>query len=520
MTKISSASSKKPLLRLLVVDDSAFDAQMIAAKLQIYGFEPEMERVETLADFRKSVISGGDWDVIISDYFMPDLKMMDTLECLKKTKLDIPFIIVSGGIGEAEAVAAMKAGANDYVLKDNLQKLGAVVERELRDARVRQAQKEAEIALKESEYRYRTLWENSKDALILVNIDGKILLCSPASETIFGYPSEFLQQQLLSTLQPPERFPQLPLLNECIKNGTVHLFERTETQALHKTGKVVDIEVDVSKIILKGESIACLSIRDVTEWKRSQAERNRSKEQLRIAQEIHTNLYPSVPPDFPGYDIAGKSYPAEEIGGDYFDFFSESEHTLDVGLGDVSGHGLGPAILMAETRAYLRILSRTRESLDEILTRTNEVLAEDMAGKHYVTLTLLRLISRPPSLIYANAGHIAGYILDSGGQVKQRLTRTGIVLGRKENSTYTQSEFIALDEGDLILLMTDGMQEVFSESEEMFGPERILEVIRKNMKKTSSQIIDEIYKAGIAFANSPSLDDDFTCVIIKVTPVN
>jgi PAS domain S-box-containing protein len=113
-----------------------------------------------------------------------------------------------------------------------------VVERELRDARVRRAQKEAEIALKESEYRYRTLWENSKDALILVKTDGKILLCSPASETIFGYPGEFLQQQLLSTLQPPERFPQLPLLNECIKNGAVHIFERTETQALHKTGKL------------------------------------------------------------------------------------------------------------------------------------------------------------------------------------------------------------------------------------------------------------------------------------------
>ena len=148
-----------------------------------------------------------------------------------------------------------------------------------------------------------------------------------------------------------------------------------------------------------------------------------------------------------------------------------------------------------QKRDYLRILSRTRENLDEILTRTNEVLAEDMAGKHYVTLTLLRLISRPPSLIYANAGHIAGYILNSVGDIKQRLTRTGIVLGRKKNSTYTQSDFISLDEGDLILLMTDGMQEVFS-----------------------SQIIDEIYKEGIAFASSSTLDDDFTCVIIKVTP--
>ncbi|MDI9400569.1 MAG: SpoIIE family protein phosphatase [Limisphaerales bacterium] len=518
MSKTSSSSFGKPPLRLLVVDDSAFDAQMIASKLQIYGYETEMERVETLADFRKAMTASTPWEVIISDYFMPDLKMMDILEYLKKTQSDTPFIIVSGGIGEAEAVAAMKAGANDYVLKDNLQKLGAVVDRELRDVQIARAQKEAEIALKESEYRYRTLWENSKDALILVDAKRNILLCSPATESIFGYPDEFLQQKPLSTLQPPEKFPQRPLLSECFKNGTIHLFERTETQALHKTGKVVDIEVDVSKIILKGEIIACLSIRDVTEWNRTQAERSRNRDQLRFAQEIHKNLYPSEPPDFPGYDIAGKSYPAEEIGGDYFDFFSESEHTLDVGLGDVSGHGLGPAILMSETRAYLRILSRTRENLDEILTRTNEVLAEDMAGKHYVTLTLLRLISRPPSLIYANAGHIAGYILNSVGDIKQRLTRTGIVLGRKKNSTYTQSDFISLDEGDLILLMTDGMQEVFSESEEMFGAERILEVIRKNIEKTSSQIIDEIYKEGIAFASSSTLDDDFTCVIIKVTP--
>lgn len=90
MSKTSSSSFGKPPLRLLVVDDSAFDAQMIASKLQIYGYETEMERVETLADFRKAMTASTPWEVIISDYFMPDLKMMDILEYLKKLNLILP----------------------------------------------------------------------------------------------------------------------------------------------------------------------------------------------------------------------------------------------------------------------------------------------------------------------------------------------------------------------------------------------------------------------------------------------
>lgn len=504
-------------LKLIVIEDSAFDARIIQSKLQLYGYAPEMTHVGSLIDFREAIHSQTQWDIIISDYCIPGLKMMDSLACLQETGLDIPFIIVSGGIGETEAVAAMKAGVNDYVLKDNLAKLGAVVERELRDARIRKAKKEAEAVLKESEYRYRTLWETSKDALLLVDANNTITLCSPAAETILGYSPDFLQGHSLSLLQPANDFQDLPLLSDCTAGGSIHIIEQTETQVLHRNGTRIDVETFAHKISLNGNDIAVVCIRDISEWKRIQAERLKNQEQLRIAQEIHKHLYPDHSPNFPGYDIAGISFPATEVGGDYFDFLpDENKTSIDIVIGDVSGHGIGPAILMSETRAYLRILSRNRENLAEILNQTNKVLADDLSDGRYVTLTILRLLSHPPALLYANAGHIPGYILDAAGEVKFQLKSTGIVLGRKADSSYKQSDFIALDTGDIILLLTDGLQEVFSPQEEMFGKKRIIKTVRQNLTKPAKEIVESLYKAGLDFSQSPGLDDDFTCIVIKV----
>ena len=503
----SNTSNKIPL-KVLVIEDSAFDAQILQAKLLINGYRPNMKRVDSLAAFREALISEP-WDIIISDYFMPNVKMMDTLTCLKEQGLDIPFIIVSGGIGDTEAVAAMKAGASDYILKNNLSKLGAVVERELREAQIRHARHQAETALRDSESRYRTLWETSQDALLIINSESNtIFLSSPATEKIFGYKGGFLQGKSLSILQKPELFPNdMPLSPDC--QGT--------TRAIHKNGKIIDIEVRSHKITLSHEDFFVLDIRDITEWKFFQEQQLKNKEQLRIAKEIHQSLYPPASPNFPGYDIAGISFPAEEIGGDYFDFFSESDISIDIAIGDVTGHGLGPAILVSETRAYLRILSHNQKHLNEILSRTNEVLASDLAGTdRYVTLTLLRLFAHPSAFFYANAGHTAGFILNSVGEIKQKLSRTGIVLGRKKDSVYKQSDFSPLEEGDLLILITDGLQEVFSPEGEMFGVERILDVIRQNLNDSSINIIHKIYQAGLDFSKAEALDDDFTCIIIKV----
>ena len=115
-------SEGKLALRVLVVEDSEFDARMLVGLLRAGGFEPEFERVETEGGMR-TALGQAQWEVILADYNLPDFSAPRALEVLKESQLDIPFIIVSGGIGEDTAVAAMKSGAHDYLMKGNLARL-------------------------------------------------------------------------------------------------------------------------------------------------------------------------------------------------------------------------------------------------------------------------------------------------------------------------------------------------------------------------------------------------------------
>jgi DNA-binding NtrC family response regulator len=120
-------------LRVLSVEDSADDVLFVMKELRRGGYEPVFERVQT-SEAMKAALEGGKWDVIISDYVMPQFGGLEALQVLKESRQDLPFIIVSGKIGEDIAVGAMKAGAHDYILKANLARLVPAIERELRDA--------------------------------------------------------------------------------------------------------------------------------------------------------------------------------------------------------------------------------------------------------------------------------------------------------------------------------------------------------------------------------------------------
>jgi signal transduction histidine kinase len=140
-------------LRLLIVEDSEDDALLLILHLQQAGYNPVYERVGTL-DQLQAALDKPVWDVIISDYILPGFSGLETLKVLQARGLDIPCLIVSGKIGEETAVAAMKAGAKDYIMKDNLQRLGPAIERELREAAVhresRQAEEKLQAAIKSS----------------------------------------------------------------------------------------------------------------------------------------------------------------------------------------------------------------------------------------------------------------------------------------------------------------------------------------------------------------------------------
>lgn len=508
----------KQSLRVLIVEDSEFDAQMIVSMLRKGGYDVSFQRIET-AEGMRAALAGGEWDVILADYNLPEFNAPNALKLVQGSGLDIPFMIVSGGIGEDIAVSAMKSGAHDYLMKGNLSRLVPAVERELRDAANRASQRKAEQALQESEMRYRLLWETAPEAIILMDPSGTIHFANPAVTDVFGLPAEEVVGQSVTRLQPVQlRGQYIAAVQRFLRSGVKRLnWRAVETLGLRRDGAEIPIEVSFSAMDLGGELRFVAFIRDITERKRAERELRQNKEQFRVAREIQQRLFPKAAPNLPGFEIGGASYPAEATGGDYFDYLPMLNGRLGIVLGDVTGHGVGPALLMAETRAYLRVLAGRREDVGEILTRANGVLAEDVGSERFVTLFLARLDPQNKRLCYASAGHPPAHVLDSSGTVKTVLARTGIPLGMQPETHYKSSAETQLDPGDLLALLTDGIEECLSPNGDLFGAERALDVVRQHRTKPAQGIVDELYQAVRKFSGNAAQIDDITAVVVKVT---
>lgn len=237
---------------------------------------------------------------------------------------------------------------------------------------------------------------------------------------------------------------------------------------------------------------------------------------LQAAREIQQRLFPSSSPNLSGFDIAGASFPAGDTGGDYYDFIPMLGGSLGLVVGDVSGHGFGPALIMANTRAYLRALSLTCSGVGDILTRANAALREDTADEHFVTLLYAALNPRERTLEYASAGHNPGYVLNCRGEIRSELRSTEMPLGISPDLHFTTADPIALQSGDVLLLFTDGVVEARGPDKSDFGTERMIEVIRETCDRPAKDIVDAIYRAARGFADDQPQKDDITVLLGKV----
>lgn len=173
-------------IRVLIIDDSEDDCLLLVRQLKKGGFRPTYERVD-IAEAMIDALDNHPWDLILCDYSMPGFSAFSALEIYNQNGFDMPFIIVSGTIADEVAVDAMKAGAHDYIMKNNMARLNPAIERELREARNRRERKRADQELKRSEEKYRTLFEESRDAIYMSDQQGDLIDFNQSTLDLFGH---------------------------------------------------------------------------------------------------------------------------------------------------------------------------------------------------------------------------------------------------------------------------------------------------------------------------------------------
>ena len=181
--------------KILIVDDSEDDAELIVRKLSQDGINLIYKRVETSKSFKNCLINES-WDIVICDFIIPGFGGLKALKISKSINKDLPVIIVSGKIGEEMAVKAMKAGAQDYILKDNLSRLAPAIEREINEFKIRKKQ---DIALKKSESIYKTIFENTGTATVIINKEMYIEMVNTVFESLSGYKKDQIEGKIKFT---------------------------------------------------------------------------------------------------------------------------------------------------------------------------------------------------------------------------------------------------------------------------------------------------------------------------------
>jgi PAS domain S-box-containing protein len=286
------------VLKVLLVEDSDSDAALLQRSLLQTRYEIRCERVETAEKFC-AMLKHETWDIVIADFSLPQFDAPTALNLLRQQDLDTPFIVVSGQIGEETAVKMMKAGANDYLMKNNLPRLAPAIEREFRDAQARRKNRQSEALLKESESQYRAVTESAIDAILITNDKGLIVHSNRRAESMFGYEPFELQGQPLRRIVP---FSERELMG----NGTMAsqelgggLVGRTvEFHGICKDGRIFPMELSFAEWETAEGKFYSVIARDITERSQVQGQLQRQLEYLTTLRTIDSAMTESFDPHF------------------------------------------------------------------------------------------------------------------------------------------------------------------------------------------------------------------------------
>lgn len=372
--------------------------------------------------------------------------------------------------------------------------------------------KEAEEKLRRSEEKYRRIVDTAGEGFLLMDENLCIVDLNNAFARMVGREKEDLYGSNPFAQGTGE---YRKYLAECRKKSTGLDYREFECEVVYQDTRVVPVLVHANTLRSdSGEIIGNMAfITDMTQQKKA----------LKLAGEVQRGLLPERAPQISGVDIASRNVPCDEVGGDYFDFLwdeSKKAEKLSIVVGDITGHGVDAALLMSSARAFLRMRASQTGNPIEIVTALNQHLTKDFSESgRFMTMFYLSLDRQAEQLEWIRAGHDPALIYDPEKDIFEELMGPGLALGVVENYDYALQSRNGLKPGQVIIIGTDGIWEGCNPSGEMFGKERLMEIVRNSAAHDSHTILEKIFQEHTDFSEGLKSDDDLTLVVVKIQPI-
>lgn len=351
------------------------------------------------------------------------------------------------------------------------------------------------------------LWEDKK--LINKNVKGHIVL-----KKEYDYGNKDLKNFTRKDFRE--------IYNNILNQFIIRENEKCMAFPLNVKGKelgvIFIVEESVKLNIIEEETISALALQVAIAINNSQIYsdllvKERISQELNVASRIQKKILPKELKNILGLDIATFFKPAKEIGGDYYDYTINGE-TLNITIADVSGKGVPAAFLMAQGRSILRTLELQNNTPSYNLRELNRLIYSDITEDMFITMLHSRYCYKTKTLFYSNAGHTPLIIYNSLENKVEHHTIKGIALGFLDDYNYKESQ-INLNIGDIVLYYTDGITEAENKKRELFGMERLKDIVLKNSSLSPDKIKEIILKEVLLFQDGTEQNDDITLVVIK-----
>ncbi|MGR8936000.1 MAG: PAS domain S-box protein [Gammaproteobacteria bacterium] len=380
-------------------------------------------------------------------------------------------------------------------------------------------------ALIDSEKRKRLMFETALSAIVIMDSYGIVTDWNAQAEKMFGWPHAEAIGQRLAELIIPQRFRKAHFdgLQMFLRTGRGGILNQlVELTALRRDGSEFPVEFSVSPLQLGRVYEFSGFIHDISARKQSEQRIRQAqidlaiaRNEIKIAQQIQSSLLPTAPIVTAQFEITGFCLPADQVGGDYYDYFYRDGEHLDMVIADVSGHSVGPALFMVETRSALRTQSHWPGTPAQTLTVLNDFLFDDLNySDYFITMSYLQYHADSEQLHVANAGHPPPLLLRHNREQCIPLDADGLILGINKQVVF-EEKTVTLEAGDAILLYTDGVTEAENSRGEFYGTERLAALFNVSAHLPPQQIIAAILDDLRQFCRKDKFNDDITLLIFK-----